>query len=383
MTVYIMDSQYFDSVVKLIPAEFSKGSKMILFYEKGRTLPGCVFEYISKGWITLKMLPAKMQDCIPIVTYEIGIQHCLHPDDKFILWGDVVLTGIFKFFLLYDDSASTYLGIRNILKDQADVQEKYPEEQKKQEVRKKPEEKSRKKEIRPIKEKKPIPKAVVSDEDVFSDLLNKINEEEGAVLDSPAVPQTEKAAKTAHPSKSGASTDKKREYGSPKQSSSANKEERPKVPVPNSKNQKETMQAAKAKPADNTVNHRLKEEQEKKPEVKPEKIDKQLPEKKSSENHIKQNQSAGTDLENVLGDFLKKECFKSFQISDDEMRCVIMSLLVSVDASSVKSGLHLFKEQLEQFLSESRARVLYDKTAPAFNTFVDYFGNAAKDKESR
>ena len=195
MTVYIMDSQCFDSVVKLIPVEFSKGSKMILFYEKGRTLPGCVFEYISKGWITLKMLPAKMQDCIPIVTYEIGIQHCLHPDDKFILWGDVVLTGIFKFFLLYDDSASTYLGIRNILKDQADVQEKYPEEQKKQEVRKKPEEKSRKKEIRPIKEKKPIPKVVVSDEDVFSDLLNKINEEEGAVLDSPAVPQTERLQK--------------------------------------------------------------------------------------------------------------------------------------------------------------------------------------------
>ena len=62
---------------------------------------------------------------------------------------------------------------------------------------------------------------------------------------------------------------------------------------------------------------------------------------------------------------------------------MIMSLLVSVEASSVKSGLHLFKEQLEQFLSESRARVLYDKTAPAFNTFVDYFGNAAKDIESR
>lgn len=327
MKVYIMGSQCFDNVVKLIPAEFSKGAKMILFYEKGRTLPGCVFEYISKGWITLKMLPGKMQDCIPIVTYELGIQHCLHPDDKFVLWGDAFLIGVFKFFLLYDDSATSYLGIRDIRKDQADVQEKYPEEQKK-EVRKKTEEKLQKKEKRLVKEKNPIPKAVVSDEDVFSDLLNKINEEEGAVLDSPAVPQTEKAA-------------------------------------------------------DNAVNHRFKEDQEKKPGVKPEKIDKQLPEKKSSENHIKQNQSAGIDLENVLGDFLKKECFKNFQVSDDEMRCVIMSLLVSVEASSVKSGLHLFKEQLEQFLSESRARVLYDKTALAFNTFVDYFGNAAKDKESR
>lgn len=382
MKVYIMGSQCFNNVVKLIPAEFSKGAKMILFYEKGRTLPGCVFEYISKGWITLKMLPAKMQDCIPIVTYELGIQHCLHPDDKFVLWGDAFLIGVFKFFLLYDDSVTSYLGIRDIRKDQADVQEKYPEEQKK-EVRKKPEEKLPKKEKRPVKEKNPIPKAVVSDEDVFSDLLNKINEEEGAVLDSPAVPQTEKAADNALPNKSGVSTDKKREYDSPKQSSSANKADHPKVSVPNSKNQKETMQTAKSKPADNAVNHRFKEDQEKKPGVKPEKIDKQLPEKKSSENHIKQNQSAGTDLENVLGDFLKKECFKNFQVSDDEMRCVIMSLLVSVEASSVKSGLHLFKKQLEQFLSESRARVLYDKTAPAFNTFVDYFGNAAKDKESR
>lgn len=382
MTIYIMGSQCFDSVVKLIPAEFSKGAKMILFYEKGRTLPGCVFEYISKGWITLKMLPAKMQDCIPIVTYELGIQHCLHPDDKFILWGDAFLIGVFKFFLLYDDSATSYLGIRDIRKDQADVQEKYPEEQKK-EVRKKPEEKLQKKEKRPVKEKKTNPKSVVSNEDVFLDLLNKINEEEEAVLDSPAVPQTEKAADTALPNRSGVSTDKKREYDSPKQSSSANKADQLKVSVPNSKNQKETMQTAKAKPADNAVNHRFKEDQEKKPGVKPEKIDKQLPEKKSSKNHIKQNQSAGIDLENVLGDFLKKECFKNFQVSDDEMRCVIMSLLVSVEASSVKSGLHLFKEQLEQFLSESRARVLYDKTAPAFNTFVDYFGNAAKDKESR
>lgn len=136
MKVYIMGSQCFDNVVKLIPEEFSKGAKMILFYEKGRTLPECVFEYISKGWITLKMLPGKMQDCIPIVTYELGIQHCLHPDDKFVLWGDAFLIGVFKFFLLYDDSATSYLGIRDIRKDQADVQEKYPEEQKK-EVRKK------------------------------------------------------------------------------------------------------------------------------------------------------------------------------------------------------------------------------------------------------
>ena len=106
MTVYIMDSLYFESVAKMIPAEFAKGSKMILFYEKGRNLPDCVFEYISKGWITLKLLPAKMQDCIPIVTFELGIQHSLHPENKFILWGDAALTGVFKFFLVYDDNAT-------------------------------------------------------------------------------------------------------------------------------------------------------------------------------------------------------------------------------------------------------------------------------------
>ena len=33
-----------------------------------------------------------------------------------------------------------------------------------------------------------------------------------------------------------------------------------------------------------------------------------------------------------------------------------------------------FLKQLEQFLSENRARVLYDKTVPSFKTFVDYFG---------
>ena len=35
MTVYIMDSLYFDGVAKIIPAEFANGSKMMLFYEKG------------------------------------------------------------------------------------------------------------------------------------------------------------------------------------------------------------------------------------------------------------------------------------------------------------------------------------------------------------
>ena len=33
-----MDSMYFDSVEKLLPAEFAKGYKILLFYEKGRKL---------------------------------------------------------------------------------------------------------------------------------------------------------------------------------------------------------------------------------------------------------------------------------------------------------------------------------------------------------
>ena len=47
MNIYIMDSMYFDSVEKLLPAEFAKGYKILLFYEKGRKLPDIVFEYIS------------------------------------------------------------------------------------------------------------------------------------------------------------------------------------------------------------------------------------------------------------------------------------------------------------------------------------------------
>ena len=103
MTVYIMDSLYFDGVAKIIPAEFANGSKMMLFYEKGRQLPECVFEYISKGWIILKLLPVKMSECIPLVTFELGVWHTLHPEDKFILWGEASLVGIFKSFLIYDD----------------------------------------------------------------------------------------------------------------------------------------------------------------------------------------------------------------------------------------------------------------------------------------
>ena len=130
MNIYIMDSMYFDSVEKLLPAEFAKGYKILLFYEKGRKLPDIVFEYISKGWIILRMLPKKMAGCIPLITFEIGVQHSVNPKDKFILWGDASLTGVFKDFLLYDDSASSYMGIRNILRDQTEVKEKFPEEPK-------------------------------------------------------------------------------------------------------------------------------------------------------------------------------------------------------------------------------------------------------------
>ena len=87
MNIYIMDSMYFDSVEKLLPAEFAKGYKILLFYEKGRKLPDIVFEYISKGWIILRMLPKKMADCISLITFEIGVQHSVNPKDKFILWG--------------------------------------------------------------------------------------------------------------------------------------------------------------------------------------------------------------------------------------------------------------------------------------------------------
>ena len=108
-----------------------------------------------------------------------------------------------------------------------------------------------------------------------------------------------------------------------------------------------------------------KQEQEKEEERKKE---------RRKKGKTKKADSAGSDLEGVLGEFLRKECFKNFKVTDDEVRSVILSLLVSVDASSIRSGMHLYKEQLEQFLSENRARVLYDKTVPSFKTFVDYFG---------
>ena len=179
MNIYIMDSMYFDSVEKLLPAEFAKGYKILLFYEKGRKLPDIVFEYISKGWIILRMLPKKMADCIALITFEIGVQHSVNPKDKFILWGDASLTGVFKDFLLYDDSASSYMGIRNILRDQTEVKEKFPEEPKtggkkapggKKEAAKKPEPKNsespRKKGKRPDKATAPI----TADMDTFSDM---------------------------------------------------------------------------------------------------------------------------------------------------------------------------------------------------------------------
>ena len=96
-----------------------------------------------------------------------------------------------------------------------------------------------------------------------------------------------------------------------------------------------------------------------------------LPQKKEK---TKKADSAGSDLEGVLGSFCGRSVLKTSKVTDDEVRSVILSLLVSVDASSIRSGMHLYKEQLEQFLSENRARVLYDKTVPSFKTFVDYFG---------
>ena len=203
-----MDSMYFDSVEKLLPAEFAKGYKILLFYEKGRKLPDIVFEYISKGWIILRMLPKKMADCIPLITFEIGVQHSVNPKDKFILWGDASLTGVFKDFLLYDDSASSYMGIRNILRDQTEVKEKFPEEPKtggkkspggKKEAAKKPEPKNcespRKKGKRPDKATVPLAADMDTFSDMTMDMLAMLEVEDGAVLDKPAVPPKEKTPK--------------------------------------------------------------------------------------------------------------------------------------------------------------------------------------------
>ena len=384
MNIYIMDSMYFDSVEKLLPAEFAKGYKILLFYEKGRKLPDIVFEYISKGWIILRMLPKKMADCIPLITFEIGVHYSVNPKDKFILWGDASLTGVFKDFLLYDDSASSYMGIRNILRDQTEVKEKFPEEPKtdgkkppggKKEAAKKPESKNsespRKKGKRPDKATVPI----VTDMDTFSDMtmdmLNMLEVEDGAVLDKPAVPPKEKTPKKG----SDRPADKRRPV-------SSESKVKPEPPKPDKKQDK-----AEGKPKNTNDKLRMenkksagKEEKtkgqpdshNKNTEDKKKEPEKQLP--ATEKGNTKKADSAGSDLEGVLGEFLRKECFKNFKVTDNEVRSVILSLLVSVDASSIRSGMHLYKEQLEQFLSENRARVLYDKTVPSFKTFVDYFG---------
>lgn len=391
MTVYIMDSMYFDSVAKIIPAEFAKGSKMILFYEKGRELPGCVFEYISKGWISLKLLPAKMQDCIPVVTFEIGVQHTLHPEDKFILWGDAFLTGVFKYFLVYDDAASGYMGIRNILKDQSEVREKYPEssaEQKKPETPDsspkppKPENKSTAKKPRKGKkteEKKPVvnPEArKASAEDLISDMMGMLDEADGAVLSDPAVPKSNGGAEKSGSTVTGPPQGKKEEKpGTGGQEASSHGKEKDK------RGHEEDLEASSGSKENGTKDNREGEpgeKEENRSESKPQK--KQLPgNTRTSANNVKDSPvSAGGELEDVLEQFLRKECFDGFKVSDDEMRCIVLSLLISADASSVKSGMHLYKDQLGLFLSENRAKVLYDKTVPVFESVVAYFGTDAK-----
>lgn len=431
MTVYIMDSLYFESVAKMIPAEFAKGSKMILFYEKGRNLPDCVFEYISKGWITLKLLPAKMQDCIPIVTFELGIQHSLHPENKFILWGDAALTGVFKFFLVYDDNATAYLGIRNILKDQTEVQEKFPVEKKEREngesakienktssnkahmaknsEKNKPpapdkENRNNKKrqskassEKHPVKVKTSSPhpttdeakKAAASEiYDAFFDF--NMDDEDTAVLVSPSVPKTEKKNinKNKQENKTAENPPRKTPQAKqptfptdnhPVEDNQKEKENNISDKVEQtgrfSKNSSEDKKAIKRTDiaSNKEVSFESKADTHKK---EPDSTETAIaPRTQSNENTVKINNniSAGADLETALGDFLQEECFKNFSVSADEMRAVIMSLIISVDASNIKSGMHLYKEQLEQFLPETKARVLYDKTIPAFPAVVDYF----------
>lgn len=333
MTVYIMDSLYFESVAKMIPAEFAKGSKMILFYEKGRNLPDCVFEYISKGWITLKLLPAKMQDCIPIVTFELGIQHSLHPENKFILWGDAALTGVFKFFLVYDDNATAYLGIRNILKDQTEVQEKFPVEKKERENGE-----SAKIENKTSSNKAHMAKNSEKNKPPAPDKENRNNKK-----------RQSKASSEKHPVKVKTSS-----------------------PHPTTDEDKKAIKRTDIA-SNKEVSFESKADTHKK---EPDSTETAIaPRTQSNENTVKINNniSAGADLETALGDFLQEECFKNFSVSADEMRAVIMSLIISVDASNIKSGMHLYKEQLEQFLPETKARVLYDKTIPAFPAVVDYF----------
>lgn len=403
MTVYIMDSLYFDSVAKIIPAEFAKGSKMMLFYEKGRQLPECIFEYISKGWIILKLLPAKMSECIPLVTFELGVWHTLHPEDKFILWGEASLVGIFKSFLIYDSSASTYMGIRSIQRDQSAPEGKSADKKSEPERKKESAKETTKQDRKPAKEKQPpkggnpaqmpINKEVkrASEMDTLVDMLNGFNEM-CAVVDDPAVPR-----------------EKNKETKESKYKKTDNKPRRPDAPQSKTKDQtsekdhdktyekksdksidsahkKETPARSEANTHENSSTEKKSENKDHKADHKTEKKDPPAPapkgdqKKSASENNVKTNKknTAGSDLDHVLGEFLRNECFKGFSVTDDEMRCVILSLLISVDASSIKSGMHLYKEQLEQFLSEDRAKVLYDKTAPVFEIIVKYFFSEKK-----
>lgn len=403
MTVYIMDSLYFNGVAKIIPAEFANGSKMILFYEKGRQLPECVFEYISKGWIILKLLPVKMSECIPLVTFELGVWHTLHPEDKFILWGEASLVGIFKSFLIYDDSASTYMGIRSIQRDQSAPEGKSADKKSEPERKKEPAKETIKKDRKITREKQPfkdrnpaqitINKEVkrASEMDTLVERMNGINEM-CAVVNEPAVPR-EKNKETKE-SKYKKPDNKLRRPDSPQEKTKdqTSKKDCDKTYEKKSKesidsaHKKETPARSEVNTRENSGTERKSESEDHKADHKTEKKDPPAPapkgdqKKSASENNVKTNKknTAGSDLDHVLGEFLRNECFKGFSITDDEMRCVILSLLISVDASSIKSGMHLYKEQLEQFLSKDRAKVLYDKTAPVFETIVNYFFSEKK-----
>lgn len=406
MTVYIMDSRHFDSVAKIIPAEFAKGSKMMLFYEKGRQLPECVFEYISKGWIILKLLPVKMSECIPLVTFELGVWHTLHPEDKFILWGEASLTGIFKFFLIYDDAASSYMGIRSIQRDQSVSEEKSTDKKDEPERKKEPAKETAKKDRKAAREKQPLksknPAQMpmnkeakrASDMDIFVEMMNGLNDEVCAVVDKPAVPREKNDEPKVSGSKYKKNENKPRKPDNPpvkQNNQTSEKDHNKRNEKKSDKNtdsvyKKETSFQSEVNTRENIGTEKRPEGGDRKAGYKIEKKDQPAPvskedqKKSASENSVKTNKknTAGSDLDHVLGDFLRNECFKDFSVTDDEMRCVILSLLISVDASSIKSGMHLYKEQLEQFLSEDRAKVLYDKTASVFEVIVKYFFSEKK-----
>ena len=404
MTVYIMDSMHFDSVAKIIPAEFAKGSKMMLFYEKGRQLPECVFEYISKGWIILKLLPVKMSECIPLVTFELGVWHALHPEDKFILWGEASLIGIFKSFLIYDDTTSSYMGIRSIQRDQSVSEEKSADKKEESERKKEPAKETTKKDRKPTREKQPLKSKNpaqasmnkeakrVSDMDLFVEMMNGLNDEANAVVDEPAVPREKNNGFKASGSNYKKPENKPRKPDNPPVKSKNQVPEKEYDRTYEKKSDKNTDSVYKKETSalsginENSGTEKRSEDDDHKAVHKTEKKEQPIPaskgdqKKNASENSVKINKknTAGSDLDHVLGDFLRNECFKDFSVTDDEMRCVILSLLISVDASSIKSGMHLYKEQLEQFLSEDRAKVLYDKTAPVFEIIVKYFFSEKK-----